>query len=309
MNSVRPSAGSSRTMSGTTARSGAAARSASCGAAGAPPPPRSPAEPSPRARGSGPRPSPRTHPTTHGGTSISRRVSRSAWLRGVAPIPRAGSANRRARLERERHVRGSRLDRRCRHRWSSECTARRGTGRSSDPTAAQIRPCRERVGLGGSGVVAGPRGCRRRVAGTCDGARRRRGRSDVAVQQGDAHQVPEDTERKVGTDAHPGAAHVVPHDRDDGDRVAATAREVDDLRVEDDPGGPLPTEEVAPDIAPEALEATLRIRHVPGDPGSRDAAGRRGRASVDGTAGWHAGPTRRAGCGSRARRRGRRAPR
>ena len=71
---------------------------------------------------------------------------------------------------------------------------------------------------------------------------------------------------RPGPGAHPRAAPVVPADRDDRHRVAATAGQVDELDVEDDARDPLPREEVVRRGPREALEPALRVLDGADDP-------------------------------------------
>ena len=195
----------------------------------------------------------------------SRTASRAASPRGAAPIRPAGCP----RTERGSSAMGASEGRGS--RVAVVIVGRRVYGRPLGRAGCGDRRRRglRRLVAGGSVVDVVATGRRRDWSVPLAAPRRdgRRGGASGCAGGPRAHAM-----REVGADAHPRAADVVPHDRHDGDRVAAPTREVDDLGVEDDAGRPLPREEVAPDLAAEALEAALRVGHVAGDPGARDEA-------------------------------------
>src|SRR3954447_9167858 len=86
------------------------------------------------------------------------------------------------------------------------------------------------------------------------------------MDQRNAEKVEHDAQRKTRPDAHSRAALVRPLYGHDRDRIAAFAREVDDLGVEDDAVDLLAREQIERNLAPEALKATLRVGHWPSDP-------------------------------------------
>src|SRR5262245_13396000 len=94
--------------------------------------------------------------------------------------------------------------------------------------------------------------------------------ADPAMEERDPEQVPQHTQREPGPRPHPRTAPIAPLDRHDRDPVAAAAREVDQLDVEDDAADPLAREEVVGGRQREALEAALGVLHGPHDPGRRD---------------------------------------
>ena len=77
----------------------------------------------------------------------------------------------------------------------------------------------------------------------------------------------------------------MPHHRHDDVTVAEAAGQEDDLGIEDDAPRSQAAEDVAARVASEALEATLRVRHVAGHPDAGDATGRHGPAGA-GRCGW-----------------------
>ena len=90
-----------------------------------------------------------------------------------------------------------------------------------------------------------------------------------AMDERDPEQVPGDPHCQARPSAHAGAALVEPADRHDGHPVAAPAREIDELDVEDDARDPLAREQVLRRLATEPLEPALRVLDRPDDPDRR----------------------------------------
>ena len=82
------------------------------------------------------------------------------------------------------------------------------------------------------------------------------------MDDGDAQQVPEHAEREPSGRTRMRDPRMSCHMTGTMAIVAAAAREEDDLGVEDDAGRAQTPEDVLPDLAAEALEAALGIRHV-----------------------------------------------
>src|ERR1019366_7389940 len=108
-------------------------------------------------------------------------------------------------------------------------------------------------------TLACPGGDPARAAGTCcrSGGRRRLGHP--AVDQRDPEEVPEHLQCEPRPCAHPRTAPVAPLDRDDGDPVVATTREVDELHVKNNARDLLLGKEIVRGRASECLEATLGV--------------------------------------------------
>ena len=108
---------------------------------------------------------------------------------------------------------------------------------------------------------------------------------------------------------HPRAALVGPADRDDGERVAALAGQEDQFDVEHDARDLLAREQVVGDVAPEALEAALRVLDRADDPDRGEEVERLPEQPPVRRLRSRACPSRRAGSASPAPRRASRAPR
>ena len=135
-------------------------------------------------------------------------------------------------------------------------------------------------------------------------------RSTPPVEERDPEEVPRDAQREARARPHPRAAPVVPADRHDRDPVAAPPGEVDELDVEDDARDLLAREQVVrrPSrvkplnphwvswTGPTTQTEASRWNALPEQPPVARLAAR-------------ACPSRRAGSGCRARRRGRPGPR